>query len=89
MAAIPRLLTTTGLLFSLAVVTSGCTGGSQPSSSTPAPTGAEAPPAEDAQPAATAAAPAKPRERNEVWTDEKGQKWFGNVPMDAFFDQPY
>lgn len=89
MAAMPRLLTTTGLLFSLAVVTSGCTGGSQPSASTPAPTGAEAPPAEDAQPAATAAAPAKPRERNEVWTDEKGQKWFGNVPMDAFFDQPY
>jgi hypothetical protein len=21
--------------------------------------------------------------------DEKGQKWFGNVPMDAFFDEPY
>jgi soluble cytochrome b562 len=29
------------------------------------------------------------RKRDEVWTDEKGQKWFGNVPMDAFFDQPY
>jgi hypothetical protein len=27
--------------------------------------------------------------RGEVWVDEKGQKWFGNVPMDAFFDQPY
>lgn len=27
--------------------------------------------------------------RDEVWVDEKGQKWFGNVPMDAFFDEPY
>jgi len=27
--------------------------------------------------------------RDEVWVDAKGQKWFGNVPMDAFFDQPY
>jgi hypothetical protein len=29
------------------------------------------------------------RRRDEVWVDEKGQKWFGNVPMDAFFDNPY
>jgi len=29
------------------------------------------------------------RGRGEVWVDEKGQKWFGDVPMDAFFDQPY
>ena len=29
------------------------------------------------------------RGRGEVWVDENGQKWFGNVPMDAFFDQPY
>ena len=27
--------------------------------------------------------------RDEVWVDEKGQKWFGNVPLDAFFDEPY
>lgn len=27
--------------------------------------------------------------RGEVWVDQKGQKWFGDVPMDAFFDQPY
>jgi len=27
--------------------------------------------------------------RGEVWVDANGQKWFGNVPMDAFFDQPY
>ncbi len=29
------------------------------------------------------------RRRDEVWVDEQGQKWFGNVPMDAFFDSPY
>jgi hypothetical protein len=29
------------------------------------------------------------RRRGEVWVDENGQKWFGNVPMDAFFNQPY
>lgn len=29
------------------------------------------------------------RGRDEVWVDANGQKWFGNVPMDAFFDQPY
>jgi len=27
--------------------------------------------------------------RGERWEDEKGKQWFGNVPMDAFFDQPY
>ncbi len=27
--------------------------------------------------------------RDEVWVDAKGQKWFGNIPLDAFFDQPY
>ena len=30
----------------------------------------------------------KRRARDEVWEDEKGQKWFGNVPMDVFFDRP-
>ncbi len=29
------------------------------------------------------------RRRDEVWVDANGQKWFGNVPMDAFFDNPY
>ena len=27
--------------------------------------------------------------RGEVWVDDTGQKWFGDVPLDAFFDQPY
>lgn len=35
-----------------------------------------------------AVAAKKKRARDEVWEDEKGQKWFGNVPMDAFFDRP-
>jgi len=34
-------------------------------------------------------APSRPRARDEVWEDAKGQKWFGKVPMDAFFDKPY
>lgn len=29
------------------------------------------------------------RRRDEIWVDESGQKWFGNVPMDAFFDNAY
>ncbi len=31
----------------------------------------------------------KPRARDEVWVDNNGQKWFGKVPLDAFFDKPY
>lgn len=84
-----RLLKTASLLVSLALVAPGCTGSSQPSTNTTPQSEPAAPAAEETQPAATAAAPAKPRGRNEVWTDEKGQKWFGNVPMDAFFEQPY
>ena len=30
----------------------------------------------------------KQRGRDEVWVDDQGQKWFGNVPYDVFFDQP-
>lgn len=61
-------------------------------------TGAAASPAEQAaDPGATAgagsgsttAATAKTHARDELWTDDKGQKWFGNVPLDAFFDSPY
>jgi hypothetical protein len=32
--------------------------------------------------------PQKPRGRDEVYEDEKGQKWFGKVPYDVFFDKP-
>jgi len=89
LARTQRLLSAGSLLMSLTLVTCGCTGSSQPSSAETPQTATDAPPTPDAQPAATAQAPAKPRGRNEVWTDEKGQKWFGNVPMDAFFEQPY
>ncbi|MFM7056931.1 MAG: cytochrome c [Planctomycetota bacterium] len=41
----------------------------------------------DAQ--ATPPTPSRPRTRDEVWVDANGQKWFGKVPMDAFFDKPY
>ena len=34
-------------------------------------------------------APSRTHARDELWTDDKGQKWFGNVPLDAFFDSPY
>ncbi len=27
--------------------------------------------------------------RGEIWVDDKGQKWFGDVPMDVFFAEPY
>ena len=46
--------------------------------------------AADGAPGATAQAdPGKPRARDEVWVDNNGQKWFGKVPLDAFFDKPY
>jgi hypothetical protein len=69
----------------------GCGG----SSDTPAnaPGTSEQPASQPAadQPSTTdkATASNKPRRRNEVWVDENGQKWFGNIPMDVFFDEPY
>lgn len=41
------------------------------------------------KPAATASTSKTRHKRDEVWVDENGQKWFGNVPMDAFFDNAY
>jgi hypothetical protein len=29
------------------------------------------------------------RARDEVWVDADGRKWFGNIPYDVFFDEPY
>lgn len=45
--------------------------------------------ATDQQPIATTSSGKTRHKRDEVWVDEKGQKWFGNVPMDAFFDNAY
>lgn len=29
------------------------------------------------------------RRRDEVWVDDEGRKWFGTIPFDVFFDEPY
>lgn len=76
----------------------GCGGNSAtPVASTDAPAASE--PAQQAASATVAASEEKPaatastsktrHKRDEVWVDENGQKWFGNVPMDAFFDNAY
>ncbi len=31
----------------------------------------------------------KSRGRDEIYVDDNGQKWFGNVPYDVFFDDPH
>jgi hypothetical protein len=76
---------------------SGCGGSSEPvaavapeaTPTTPADAAATTPAANaSGSTVATSSSSAKHR-RDEVWIDEKGQKWFGNVPMDAFFDNPY
>ena len=89
-AGIRRLAAARGLLLTLVLIVSGCTGGSQSDAPAAAQTASQSPSAENAADAAASTQPpARQRGRNEVWTDEKGQKWFGNVPMDAFFDQPW
>ena len=45
--------------------------------------------ASEEKPAGTASTSKTRHKRDEVWVDENGQKWFGNVPMDAFFDNAY
>ena len=45
--------------------------------------------ATEEKPAAMASSGKTHHKRDEVWVDENGQKWFGNVPMDAFFDNAY
>ncbi len=86
----------------VALVSAGCLtligcGGSSPApeASTGTPTAAQpASPAAtgaatEEKPAATASSSKTRHKRDEVWVDESGQKWFGNVPMDAFFDNAY
>lgn len=85
-AVLPPTLALASLL-----LTCGCGSGGSEAPAATEPTAAQPQAAtEQTQATDTAnAAPVKPRGRNEVWTDDNGQKWFGNVPMDAFFDQPY
>ncbi len=78
------------LTFSLALI--GCGGGETAS---PPEAGSAGQPMQqssapnDTPATATTAAAEKQHGRDEVWVDDKGQKWFGKVPMDAFFDKPY
>ena len=78
------------LTFSLALI--GCGGGETAS---PPEAGSAGQPMQqssapnDTPATATTAAAEKQHARDEVWVDDKGQKWFGKVPMDAFFDKPY
>lgn len=79
----------------LVAVSIGCGGGSTPvvpqpeTAATPTASGTDSPVAAADGHDDAGAATKKTHRRDEVWVDEKGQKWFGNVPFDAFFDQPY
>jgi hypothetical protein len=88
-----------GTLFTLSVcvLNAGCGSGggaaapASPETALAAPGNSPAP-AEGAEAAASqVAAPvaSKSHARDELWVDSSGQKWFGKVPLDAFFDKPY
>jgi len=66
---------------------SGC------SESATAPSPDETQPATGTQTAESRATPQSTgqaqRRRDEVWVDEEGRKWFGNIPYDVFYDHPY
>lgn len=91
-------------IFPVAVASAGCLlmigcGGNSAAPEVAAETATPAQPASPAaavsgtateeKPVATASSGKTRHKRDEVWVDEKGQKWFGNVPMDAFFDNAY
>jgi len=91
---VPRI---TGLLAGVGLLAAvGCGGSASPpdASSSGAVVGAPAVPAAAPADAADGTGsgsdtPAKPaRGRDEVYVDETGQKWFGDVPYDVFFDDP-
>ncbi|MEN9556599.1 MAG: hypothetical protein RLZZ232_2885 [Planctomycetota bacterium] len=78
------------LTFSLGLI--GCGGGetaSSPEAASAAQAMQQSSAPTDTPATATTAAAEKQHARDEVWVDDKGQKWFGKVPMDAFFDKPY
>lgn len=75
----------------------GC-GGSTPTAepsappATPTTSGNTAPPMEAnaaSGGSSTAAAAGSQHRQNEVWTDADGRKYLGDVPFDAFFDEPF
>ena len=83
------------LMFGLSLA--GCGGSTEPvapvtpeaTATAPSESASPAPPASASGTAVAASSRSTKHRRDEVWVDEKGQKWFGNVPMDAFFDNPY
>lgn len=78
------------LMAVLCISGSGCGGSSEEGGGESGTTAAaESGGAEPVASAESVQAEAATRDRNEVWTDANGQKWFGKVPMDAFFDTPY
>jgi hypothetical protein len=91
-------------IFSVTLASAGCLtligcGGNSPApegstetqtaAQTTAPAAAVSGTSTEEKPAATASSGKTRHKRDEVWVDENGQKWFGNVPMDAFFDNAY
>lgn len=76
--------------FCLAALT-GCTETS-PAGAQSEPQTAPPQPASGAAPAAaTTGQPPSgvTRRRDEVWVDADGRRWFGNIPFDVFFEEPY
>jgi len=70
----------------LGLLLTGCGGGSEPAAE---PAVAATDDGGEATPQPPTKAEVESRDRDEVWTDASGQKWFGRVPQDAFFDSPY
>ncbi|MFN8709148.1 MAG: cytochrome c [Planctomyces sp.] len=84
------------IILTMATAAIGCGGGSSgvsTNATAPATASASAPAAPLTTGPATASGAAVPGKtaghgRAEVWTDDKGVKWLGDIPYDVFFDQP-
>jgi hypothetical protein len=81
------------LLLVSAILMAGCSGG-EPTAGQPVTTGAANPRGGVATTGVSgvSASPARSdlkHRRDEVWLDEDGRKWFGDVPFDVFFDDPH
>lgn len=92
----PCFLLWTLFALSACVLNAGCGGGDAAAPAAPetAQAGSAPPPsasggAESAASESVAPTVSKPHARDELWVDGNGQKWFGKVPLDAFFDKPY
>lgn len=74
----------------LAAVMVGCGGKSDPppAAQTDSPSEDQSTAATEQATAGTSASSGSPGQ-NEVWTDENGNRFLGQVPFDVFYDQPY